>query len=56
MRKVLLVCIAIFLLAVTINPDNLTGITGLLLQVSSVVLTIARSVVKQILTFVVKML
>ena len=56
MKKVLAVCIIIFLLAVTIKPDNLTGITGLFLQVSSFLVTIARAVIKEILTFVVKVL
>jgi hypothetical protein len=58
MKKVLILCfIAILLLAISLNPGSgTTGITGILIQAGSAILTIARSVIKQILTFVVKVL
>jgi hypothetical protein len=56
MRKVLLICVLIILLAISLQPGDLTGITGFLIQTGSTLITIARSVLKQILTFVVKVL
>ena len=56
MKKVLALCVIIFLLAVTIGSDNSTGITGFFLQVGSFIVTITRAVIKQILTLVVKVL
>lgn len=57
MKKILFFCIAIFLLAISLKPGtDLTGITGLLIQTGSAVLTIARAVLKQVLSFVVKVL
>jgi hypothetical protein len=56
MRKVLLLCVLILLLAVSLKPGDLTGITGFLIQTGSTLVTIARFVLKQVLTFVVKVL
>ena len=56
MKKVLIICLIIFLLAVTLKPDNLTGITGFLIQTGSVIITIARTVIKQVLSLVIKVL
>ena len=56
MKKILVVCIVIFLLSVAIGSDNSTGITGFFLQVGSFIVTITRTILKQILTLVVKVL
>jgi hypothetical protein len=57
MRKVLLVCaVAMILLAISAKPGDLTSITGFLIQTGSVLITIARSIIKQILSLAIKVL
>lgn len=53
MKKFLLLAILV-LLAVAINPGS--GITGFLIQAASTMVTIARSVIKEILSFVIRVL
>ena len=56
MRKSLILLVIILLLAISVKPGDLTTITGLFLQAGSFVLTIARYVVKQVLSLVIKVL
>ena len=58
MKKVLILyCVMLLLLAISLNPgSDITGITGFLIQAGSAVLTIARSIIKQVLSFVIKVL
>lgn len=57
MKKVLIFCLVVILLAVSLNPgSNTTGITGFLIQAGSFVLTIARYVIKEVLSLVIKVL
>lgn len=57
MKKVLLVCaVAMILLAISAKPGDLTSITGFLIQTGSVLITIARSIIKQILSLAIKVL
>lgn len=53
MKKFLLLAILV-LLALTIN--NGSGITGFLIQAASTMITIARSVIKEVLSLVIKVL
>jgi len=53
MKKFLLLLVLV-LLAVTVNPGS--GITGFLIQAASTMVTIARSVIKEILSFFIKVL
>lgn len=55
MKKLLILCLIIFLLAVTINTPSI-DITGLFVKASSAIVNIARAVVKQVLSVVVRML
>lgn len=55
MKKILFVCLVVFILAVTIEADS-SSITGFFLQVGSTIITIARYVLKEILTFVANLL
>ncbi|NIM47129.1 MAG: hypothetical protein GTN40_03155 [Candidatus Aenigmarchaeota archaeon] len=51
MKKILILCLVIFLLAVTLNIPKI-DITGLFVKASSTIVTIARSVIKQVLTVI----
>lgn len=53
MKKFLLLAILV-LLAVTINTGS--GITGFLIQAASTMVTIVRSVIKEVLTLFIKVL
>ena len=55
MKKILFVCLLIFILAVTIETDS-SSITGLFLQIGSVIINIARYVLKEVLTFIANLL
>jgi hypothetical protein len=55
MRKVFLVCLALLVLAITINMPKV-DITGLFLQTTSVFVSVVRYVVKEVLTAVANML
>jgi len=61
MKKILVLCLIIFLLAIAFNAPitfNLPSIdiTGLFLKASSTIVTIARSVIKQVLTIIIGVL
>jgi len=64
MKKILIFCLIIFLLAaalsapVAFNPPeiDLTGITGLFVKTGSAIVTVARIVIKQVLSVIVKIL
>jgi len=53
MKKFLLLLVLV-LLALTINTGS--GITGFLIQAASTMVTIARYVIKEVLSFVIKVL
>lgn len=53
MKKFLLLAVLV-LLAFTFN--NTSGITGLLIQATSTIITIARSIIKEVLTLIIKVL
>jgi len=54
MKKIIILCLVVFLLAVSFElPSN---ITGFFVKVTSTALTIAKEILKQILTTIVNML
>ena len=54
MKKTLILCLIIFLLAFTFKPG--IDITGLFLKATSTIVTIAKTVVKEFLSFVIRVL
>ena len=54
-KTILILCLVIFLLAITFEPPSM-DITGFFVKASSTIVNIARAVVKQVLTVVVRML
>jgi len=55
MKKILILCLVIFLLAVAFETPSI-DITGLFLKASSAIVTVARAVIKQVLSAIVSML
>ena len=55
MKKLLVLCLLIVLFAATIRLPSI-DITGLFVKTSSIVVTIARQVLKQVLTVVIRVL
>jgi len=57
MKKILIFCFIVILLAVSLSPEtNTTAITGFLIQAGSFVLTMAKYVIKELLSLVIKVL
>ncbi len=54
-KKILILCLVIFLLAVAFETPSI-DITGWFLKASSTIVTVARAVIKQVLSVIVKML
>lgn len=54
MKKVLILSLVIILLAVTLNPG--IDITGFFVKASSALVTIARALIKEVLSIVIKVL
>jgi len=54
MKKVLVFCLAIFLLAAALSQG--IDITGWFVKVSSAIVSIARTVIKEVLSLIVKVL
>jgi len=54
MKKVLVFCLAIFLLAAALNQG--IDITGWFVKASSTIVSIARTVIKEVLSLIVKVL
>ena len=51
MRKVLLICLVIFVLAITIDTPKI-DITGLFIKATSVMVTIAKFIAKEIINII----